>query len=39
MRLSRDRKKKDVKIYVPKKEQVQRIQQQVMIMNRAIIGA
>ena len=39
MRLIQNRKKKDVKIYVPKKEQVQRIQQQVMIMNRAIIGA
>ncbi len=38
MKLFRNRKKKDVKIYEPKKERVQRIQQQIMIMNRAVIG-
>ena len=38
MKFYRNRKKKDVKIYEPKKERVQRIQQQIMIMNRAIIG-
>ena len=39
MKLFWNGKRKDVKIYVPKKEQIQRLQQQTMIMNRAIIGA
>lgn len=39
MKFFRNRERKDVKIYVPKKEKIQRLQQQTMIMNRAIIGA
>ena len=31
--------KEKIRIYVPEKERIKRIQQQIMIMNRAIIGA